>query len=172
VANVDVQDATERYFARIHRAALILTGNPWDADDLAQETFLELARLAHRYEGRSSLYTWIYGILLNLERRQRRRAGLWRRKLQVLWGFETKGEKTSPPAESRIEVEEWKQRDPIATFSARLVAADVVGEDEIESMWEFARDETEEAVEAADAAPLEPIDSLEDHVLASEEVGS
>ena len=73
---------------------------------------------------------------------------------------------------SRDEVEEWKQRDPIATFSARLVAADVVGEDEIESMWEFARDETEEAVEAADAAPLEPIDSLEDHVLASEEVGS
>ena len=72
----------------------------------------------------------------------------------------------------REEIEEWKQRDPIAMFAARLVAADLVGEEEIESMWEFAREETEQAVTVADAAPLESIDTLEDHVLASEEVDS
>ncbi|HEY1068540.1 MAG TPA: RNA polymerase sigma factor, partial [Pirellulales bacterium] len=104
---IDVRKATEEHFARIHRAALVLTGNPWDADDLAQETFLELSRLGDRYEGKSGLYTWIYGILLNLDRRRRRRVGLWRRKLSILWGGETV-EKTAPPAETRVEVAEWK----------------------------------------------------------------
>jgi pyruvate dehydrogenase E1 component alpha subunit len=72
---------------------------------------------------------------------------------------------------SREEIEEWKQRDPIVTFSARLIAAGVVGEEEIESMWDVAREETEQAVAEADAAPLESIDSLEDHVLAAQEEG-
>ena len=70
----------------------------------------------------------------------------------------------------REEVAEWKQRDPIVTFAARLVAADVIDDDGIESMWEFAREETEQAVATADAAPLESVDTLEEHVL--EEVES
>ena len=105
---IDVREATEQHFARIHRAALVLTGNPWDADDLAQETFLELARLYTRFEGRSSLYTWIYGILLNLDRRHRRRHSVWRRKLRVLWDNEP-AERSVPAAETRIEVVEWKK---------------------------------------------------------------
>lgn len=104
---IDVRQATDEHFGRIHRAALVLTGNPWDADDLAQETFLEFSRLSSRFEGKSSLYTYIYGILLNLDRRRRRRVGLWRRKLSILWGGEAV-EKTVPPAETRVEVAEWK----------------------------------------------------------------
>jgi DNA-directed RNA polymerase specialized sigma24 family protein len=42
----DARQASELYFSRIHRAALILTGNPWDADDLAQETFLVMSTQA------------------------------------------------------------------------------------------------------------------------------
>jgi RNA polymerase sigma-70 factor (ECF subfamily) len=106
---IDVEQASEQHFARIHRAALVLTGNPWDADDLAQETFLVLARQGERFEGRSSLYTWLYGILLNLERRRRRQNGTRRRKLRVLWGNDPTSERTSPPAETSIEVSEWKR---------------------------------------------------------------
>jgi RNA polymerase sigma-70 factor, ECF subfamily len=98
-----------RYFERIHRAALVMTGNPWDADDLAQETFCVLARESHRFAGRSSLYTWLYGILLNLERRHRRRSGIWRNKLRVLWGNETHQPREQAAAENRVEVEEWKR---------------------------------------------------------------
>jgi len=36
----------------------------------------------------ADLYTFLYGILLNLDRRHRRRAGLKKRKLRVLWGNE------------------------------------------------------------------------------------
>jgi len=110
VASFDVQQAIDQHFARIHRAALLLTGNPWDADDLAQETFLVMSRQADKFQGRSSVYTWLYGILLNLERRERRRHGIARRKLKVLWdNKQQQGERTIPAAETAIEVGEWKR---------------------------------------------------------------
>jgi RNA polymerase sigma-70 factor (ECF subfamily) len=104
----DVDEAIRQYFPRIHRAALVLCGNPWDADDLAQETFLVMARQSDRFEGRSSLYTWLYGILLNLDRRERRRFGMRRRKLQVLWDNEPLQPRTTPGADTAAEVSEWK----------------------------------------------------------------
>ncbi len=105
---MDVDAITREYFSRIHRAALVLSGNPWDADDLAQETFLVFAKQSARFEGRSSIYTYLYGILLNLERRERRRHGVRNRKLQVLW---ENGQSTpqTPPADAAAEVAEWKK---------------------------------------------------------------
>jgi pyruvate dehydrogenase E1 component alpha subunit len=66
----------------------------------------------------------------------------------------------------REEIEAWKQRDPITTFTARLLEAEFVTDSDVEAMWDEARAETERAVEAADAAPLEPVEQLERHVLA------
>ncbi len=86
-----------------------MTGNPWDADDLTQETFLVLSRHAKSFRGQSSIDTWLYGILLNLERQQRRRAGVRRHKLRVLWANENAEERTAPAAEAPIEVKEWKR---------------------------------------------------------------
>lgn len=106
---IEIENVSQLYFGRIHRAALVLTGNPWDADDLAQETFLILARQADRFAGRSSLYTWLYGILLNLERRERRGLGARRRKLQVLWDNDGAQDRSSPAAEAALEVAEWKK---------------------------------------------------------------
>jgi RNA polymerase sigma-70 factor (ECF subfamily) len=108
MARIDIDQATEAHFARIHRAALILCGNPWDADDLAQETFLILARRSGSFQGRSSVYTWLYGVLLNLDRRQRRRFGLLRRKLRVLWDNQPAGPPATPGADAATEVKEWK----------------------------------------------------------------
>ncbi len=105
----DVAQASQQYFERIHRAALILTGNPWDADDLTQETFLVLARQPQGFSGRSTLYTWLYGVLLNLERRERRRQGMRRRKLRVLWDGQPDGPCMAPAAEASLEVAEWKE---------------------------------------------------------------
>lgn len=109
MAEFDIHEVTEQYFARIHRAALVLAGNPWDADDLAQETFLVVSRDAERFEGRSQLYTWLYGILLNLERRRRRQRGMHHTKLRVLWDNDAGRQKSSPAAETAVEVAEWKR---------------------------------------------------------------
>ncbi len=106
---MNVHETAERYFARIHRAALVLCGNPWDADDLAQETFLVMARESHKFGGRSSVYTWLYGILLNLDRRHRRQHGMRRNKLKVLWNNEGSVERSTPAAETAIEATEWKR---------------------------------------------------------------
>jgi RNA polymerase sigma-70 factor (ECF subfamily) len=105
---LDLQETAREHFDRIHRAALVLSGNPWDADDLAQETFLVLSRQSTTFEGRSSLYTWLYGILLNLDRRERRRVGMRRKKLQVLWDSEPADERSMPGADAPAEVSEWK----------------------------------------------------------------
>jgi RNA polymerase sigma-70 factor, ECF subfamily len=107
--NFNIDQLTNEYFARIHRAALVLSGNPWDADDLAQETFLTLTRQAQQFRGESSWYTWLYGILLNLERVHRRRAGTCREKLHVLWNAELSSERADPPASVPVETEEWKK---------------------------------------------------------------
>ena len=107
---LDVRQVSEEHLTAIHRAALVLCGNPWDADDLAQETFLVLTRSRQSFEGRSSLYTWLYGILFNLERRKHRRAGLRRRKLRVVWDNEPAEQRTTrPAAETPIEAAEWKR---------------------------------------------------------------
>ena len=106
--SLDIDAVTGEHFARIHRAALVLSGNPWDADDLAQETFLTLARQSDQFQGRSAIYTWLYGILLNLDRRERRRCGMRRRKLLVLWSNEPADERSSPGADAKAEVSEWK----------------------------------------------------------------
>ncbi|HZZ30184.1 MAG TPA: RNA polymerase sigma factor [Pirellulales bacterium] len=107
--DLDVGQIAELYLPRLHRAALILTGNPWDADDLTQEAFLILSREMSRFGRRSSIYTWLYGILLNLDRNRRRRGALRRNKLRVLWNSESNVEKSAPPAETSLEASEWKR---------------------------------------------------------------
>lgn len=105
---IALDEVAREHFARIHRAALILSGNPWDADDLAQETFLVAARQGGAFQGRSAIYTWLYGILLNLERRQRRRGGLHQRKLTVLWDQQRETRAVAPASDAPLEVREWK----------------------------------------------------------------
>ena len=72
-----LQDLVDRYYGRIWRAAALLTGCTWDADDLTQETFARAAESWHRFSGRGDTFTWLYGILLNTDRSRRRRILRW-----------------------------------------------------------------------------------------------
>jgi RNA polymerase sigma-70 factor (ECF subfamily) len=60
------------YGNRLLRSAALLCGNETNAQDLVQDTFVETFRSVHRFRGRSSLYTWLHSILLNLTRHSRR----------------------------------------------------------------------------------------------------
>lgn len=55
----------ERYGAYIYRLALRILGNPQDAEDVLQETFLKAFRHLPSFDGRSSLATWLYRIATN-----------------------------------------------------------------------------------------------------------
>jgi RNA polymerase sigma-70 factor (ECF subfamily) len=58
---------------RLLRSACLLCGDATEAQDLVQETFLQALRSGDRFGGRSSVYTWLHGILLNLTRHYHRR---------------------------------------------------------------------------------------------------
>jgi RNA polymerase sigma-70 factor, ECF subfamily len=67
-----VQELLDRYGDRLLRSAFLLCGNETEAQDFAQETFLQAMHSVHRFQGRSAVYTWLHGILLNLIRTHRR----------------------------------------------------------------------------------------------------
>ncbi len=64
----------------------------------------------------------------------------------------------------KAEVEEWRERDPVATHAERLLGEGAIDQAGVDELWAQARDEVEEAVAFADSSPLEPVDSLHRHV--------
>ena len=62
------------YLDRLYGTALRLTGNPADAEDLVQETYLKAFRFAHRFEPGTNLRAWLFTILHNTARNRRRDA--------------------------------------------------------------------------------------------------
>ena len=64
-----------KYRTKIFAMVCCIVGNEHDAWDLSQEAFLKAWRSIHRFEGRSSFYTWLYSITLNLTIDSLRRKG-------------------------------------------------------------------------------------------------
>ena len=65
----DVDAFTElvrRFQEKIYHTILSLTKNQQDAYDLAQETFMHAYKSLRNFKQRSTFYTWIYRIALNL----------------------------------------------------------------------------------------------------------
>jgi RNA polymerase sigma-70 factor (ECF subfamily) len=54
-----------RFRPRIYALALHLTGSASDADDVAQEAFVQAYRRVRHFEGRSQFFTWLYRITVN-----------------------------------------------------------------------------------------------------------
>jgi RNA polymerase sigma-70 factor (ECF subfamily) len=78
-------------------AALRLTRNPHDADDLLQETALRAWRFWSRYEQGSNLRAWLHRILLNTFVNDYRRA---RRERELIQQLQHQGQSAPPPAQS------------------------------------------------------------------------
>jgi RNA polymerase sigma-70 factor (ECF subfamily) len=55
----------ETYSGQIYRLALKMLQNQQDAEDILQETFIKAYRSLPKFEGRSSLSTWLYRIGTN-----------------------------------------------------------------------------------------------------------
>jgi RNA polymerase sigma-70 factor, ECF subfamily len=65
---ISLHDGGLRRMARLYVSDAI-------ADDVVQDTWLTVIRGIARFEGRSTLKTWIYGILVNIARRRAQREG-------------------------------------------------------------------------------------------------
>ena len=63
------------YFRRIHNFAVSKLGSSGEAEDVTQEVFAAVFSCIGRFEGRSDLVVWIYGITRNLLNNRIRRQG-------------------------------------------------------------------------------------------------
>lgn len=75
-----------RYHGPMLRVAMTYVRDREVAEDVVQESWLTCLRSLDRFEGRSSLKTWILGVVINIARARRRKearilpfASLWRR---------------------------------------------------------------------------------------------
>ena len=55
----------ERHSRAVYRLAHRMTGNPSDAEDVVQETFLKAYRQLGRFESRANFGTWLHRIAVN-----------------------------------------------------------------------------------------------------------
>jgi RNA polymerase sigma-70 factor, ECF subfamily len=61
----DFEHDAMQYTRQLYSAALRMTRNPADAEDLVQETFLKAFRAYHTFEAGTNLKAWLYRILTN-----------------------------------------------------------------------------------------------------------
>ena len=87
----------DNYFPRVYAFTLKRVGDPAEAEDLTQETFVQLYRSLPSYEGRSSLLTWTFGIAHNVCSRFFRHCSRW------MVGPKDARELDDKPVESQIE---------------------------------------------------------------------
>ena len=55
----------ERHSRAVYRLAYRMTGNPQDAEDVVQDTFLKAYRQLGRFESRANFGTWLHRIAVN-----------------------------------------------------------------------------------------------------------
>src|SRR4051794_33099302 len=106
----------ERYQQRMMRLAEMTVGSRAVAEEVTQDTWLAVVRGVERFEGRSSLKTWLFHILLNRARStagRELRAG--RPELQNDERFDTSGAWITPP-------EPWADRADDRVVARHLAA--------------------------------------------------
>jgi len=68
-------ELVERHTSPVFNLAFRVTGNRQDAEDVVQETFLQVYRSLAGFRGESSISTWIYRIALNASLKVKRKIG-------------------------------------------------------------------------------------------------
>jgi RNA polymerase sigma-70 factor (ECF subfamily) len=100
-----------QYAPQLYSAALRMTRNPADAEDVVQETFLKAYRAYHTFQEGTNLRAWLYRILTNTyinryRKQQRRPSEVELGELEDFYLYKRMGEpgvsSASPSAESEV----------------------------------------------------------------------
>lgn len=97
-----LQAISQAHARRLYRAARGMGFDSHEAEDLVQDTFLTFLSSLDRFEGRSALSTWLFGILLRKAQERRRSRGREEQHdtLDEEWAshFDAAGRWVRPPA--------------------------------------------------------------------------
>ena len=104
------QDAIEllvrQYETGVFRLAFSILGDPAEANEVMQETFLSALRALPSYQEKQSLKAWLYTIALNQSRTQlRKRKVIERLKITLTSIFQIEAQKQTSPEEAIIQNE-------------------------------------------------------------------
>jgi RNA polymerase sigma-70 factor (ECF subfamily) len=91
----------DRHSRAVYRLAHRMTGNPQDAEDVVQETFLKAYRQLGRFESRANFSTWLHRIAVNcaidvIRGRKHQEAGHDASELEALGGVDEERVDPSP----------------------------------------------------------------------------
>ena len=101
-----------KYSERIYNLALHILRNKEDAEDILQETFLNVIEKLHKFDGRSSFFTWIYRIAIN--------ASLMRlRKKKIVFQKLSDDSDFQESIESRVFID-WSQDPSITVYDKEV----------------------------------------------------
>ena len=91
-SEVAFRTLVERYQDRIYRTLLFLLQSPEEAEDVAQEVFVEVYQTIGRFRGEASLTTWLYRLATSRALKNQRQARAKKRfvYLTILLGFDNR----------------------------------------------------------------------------------
>jgi RNA polymerase sigma-70 factor, ECF subfamily len=114
-----MEGLVQRYQDRLYATVLRMVHHPEDAADLVQETFVRAMQAVSKFEGKSSLYTWLFRIAVNLCL-SHRRAGKYR-KTVTLEGAGDESERLNHQADGlRRQLAQETELDPAASAEQRM----------------------------------------------------
>ncbi|HAP72082.1 MAG TPA: RNA polymerase subunit sigma [Cryomorphaceae bacterium] len=68
-------EIVEHYSERLYQCAFGILGNHDDANDAVQEAFISIWKNLHKFEGKSSIFSWCYAIVRNQSLSELRKRG-------------------------------------------------------------------------------------------------
>src|SRR5262245_6372804 len=100
----------ERHSRAVFRLAHRMTGNPSDAEDVVQETFLKAYKQLGRFESRANFGTWLHRIAVNcsidlIRSRPHRESGHDAEDLDVMSGAEASSDAQRTPERLMLSTE-------------------------------------------------------------------
>ena len=122
--NLDFTQVYTEYYPKILRYLERLTGDREEARDLVQDVFLKVDKGLTKFEGRSSLSTWIYRIATNLSHDRFRSASFQKGEKQTLTeGFieENKENKNAWTGEGETSAEQQLERKEMSSCINRYI---------------------------------------------------
>jgi RNA polymerase sigma-70 factor, ECF subfamily len=59
------EELYRKYYPMVFSLCMRMMGNTWDAEDLTQDTFLQIQKKISKYHGKSAFTTWLYRVTVN-----------------------------------------------------------------------------------------------------------